>query len=57
MSVQKEYFGRMRDGREVSLYTIRTERLTAKVSDLGALLVSLETWSIIWRIRHVLARW
>ena len=43
MSVQKEYFGRMRDGREVSLYTIRTERLTAKVSDLGALLVSLET--------------
>ena len=43
MSVQKEYFGRMRDGREVSLYTIRTGRLTAKVSDLGALLVSLET--------------
>ncbi len=43
MSVQKEFFGRMQDGREVSIYTIRTERLMAKVSDLGALLVSLET--------------
>lgn len=43
MSVQKEYFGNLQDGREVSLYTIRTNRLTAKVSDLGALLVSLTT--------------
>ena len=43
MSVQKEYFGKLQDGREVSLYTIRTNRLTAKVSDLGALLVSLTT--------------
>ena len=43
MSVSKEYFGRLADGREVSLYTIRTGRLSAAVTDLGAVLVSLET--------------
>ena len=43
MSVAKEYFGRLGDGTEVSLYTIRTERLCAAVSDLGAVLVRLET--------------
>ena len=29
MSVVKEYFGRLADGREVSLYKIRTDRLCA----------------------------
>lgn len=43
MSVSKEFFGRLADGREVSLYTIRTGRLSAAVTDLGAVLVSLET--------------
>lgn len=43
MSVGKEYFGRLSDGREVSLYTIRTDRLCAAVTDLGAVLVRLET--------------
>ena len=43
MSVTKEYFGRLGDGTEVSLYTIRTQRLCAAVSDLGAVLVRLET--------------
>lgn len=43
MSVVKEYFGTLKDGTEVSVYTIRTERLLAKVTDLGAVLVSLET--------------
>ena len=43
MSVTKEYFGRLGDGTEVSLYTIRTQRLCAVVSDLGALLVRLMT--------------
>lgn len=43
MSVMKEYFGKLPDGREVSIYTIRTDRLCAKVTDLGAVLVSLMT--------------
>ena len=43
MSVVKEYFGRLADGREVSLYKIRTDRLYAEVTDLGAVLVRLET--------------
>lgn len=43
MSVTKAYFGILPDNREVSIYTIRTERLCAKVSDLGAVLISLET--------------
>lgn len=43
MSVVKECFGRLADGREVSLYTIRTDRLCAAVTDLGAVLVRLET--------------
>ena len=43
MSVVKDYFGRLADGREVSLYKIRTDRLYAEVSDLGAVLVRLET--------------
>ncbi len=43
MSVTKEFFGRLEDGRDVSIYTIRTGRLCAKVTDLGAVLVSLET--------------
>lgn len=43
MSVSKEYFGRLSDGTEISLYTIRTERLCAAVTDLGAVLVRLET--------------
>ena len=43
MSVTKEFFGRLVDGRDVSIYTIRTGRLCAKVTDLGAVLVSLET--------------
>ena len=30
MSVVKEYFGRLADGREVSLYKIRTDRLYAE---------------------------
>ena len=43
MSVTKEYFGRLADGREVSLFTIDAGRLRAKVTDLGAVLVSLTT--------------
>ena len=43
MSVMKEYFGKLPDGREASIYTIRTDRLCAKVTDLGAVLVSLMT--------------
>ena len=43
MSVTKEYFGRLADGREVSLFTIDTGRLCAKVTDLGAVLVSFMT--------------
>ena len=43
MSVVKEYFGRLSDGTEISLYTIRTDRLSASVTDLGAVLVRLET--------------
>ena len=43
MSVVREYFGRLADGKEVFLYTIRTGRLSAAVTDLGAVLVSLET--------------
>ena len=43
MSVTKEVFGKLADGREVSIYTIRTNRLCAKVTDLGAVLVSLYT--------------
>lgn len=43
MSITKKHFGNLKDGREVSLYIIRTSRLCAAVSDLGALLVSLET--------------
>ena len=43
MSVVREYFGRLADGREVSLYKIRTDRLYAEVTDLGAVLVRLET--------------
>ena len=43
MSVTKEHFGNLADGREVYLYTIRTERLCAAVTDLGAVLVRLET--------------
>ena len=43
MSVSKEFFGRPADGKEVFLYTIRTGRLSAAVTDLGAVLVSLET--------------
>ena len=43
MSVSKEFFGRLADGKEVFLYTIRTGRLSAAVTDLGAVLVSLET--------------
>ena len=43
MSVVKAYFGNLPDNREVSVYTIRTERLCAKVTDLGAVLISLET--------------
>ena len=43
MAVTKEFFGRLSDGREVSLYTIRTDRLCAAVTDLGAVLVRLET--------------
>ncbi len=34
-------FGRLPDGREVSLYTIHDGAITAKISDLGATLVSL----------------
>ena len=37
MSVKKEYFGEMPDGREVSLYTITNKNgLEASVTDLGA---------------------
>lgn len=43
MSVTKKHFGTLEDGREVSLYTIRTDRLCAEVTDLGAVLVSLYT--------------
>ena len=43
MSVTKAVFGKLSDGREVSVYTIRTNRLCAKVTDLGAVLVSLYT--------------
>ncbi len=43
MAVTKEFFGKLSDGREVSLYTIRTDRLCAAVTDLGAVLVRLET--------------
>ncbi len=43
MSVTKEYFGRLADGREVSAYTINAGRLCAKVTDLGAVLLNLWT--------------
>lgn len=37
----KEFFGRLPDGREASLYTISCGHITAVVSDLGATLVRL----------------
>ena len=43
MSVKKEHFGEMPDGREVSLYTITNKNgLEASVTDLGA---SGSAWS------------
>ena len=42
MSVKKEYFGEMPDGREVSLYTITNKNgLEASVTDLGAVWVRM----------------
>lgn len=41
MSIQKEHFGQMPDGREVSLYKLTGRRISATVTDLGAVLVSL----------------
>lgn len=41
MSIQKEHFGQMPDGREVSLYRLTGRRISATVMDLGAVLVSL----------------
>lgn len=42
MSVQREYFGSTPQG-DASLFTITTKRLIAKVTDYGAVLVSLYT--------------
>ncbi|MDO4284885.1 MAG: aldose epimerase family protein [Eubacteriales bacterium] len=41
MSVAKEHYGLTADGREISLYTIVRDGITAKVTDFGAILVSL----------------
>ena len=42
MSVKKEHFGEMPDGREVSLYTITNKNgLEASVTDLGAVWVRM----------------
>ena len=42
MSVTKEHFGEMPDGREVSLYTIKNKNgLMASVTDLGAVWVRM----------------
>ena len=41
MSVTAERFGQTQDGKEITLYTIEKDGLTAKVSDYGAALVSL----------------
>ena len=42
MSVTKEHFGEMSDGREVSLYTIKNKNgLMASVTDLGAVWVRM----------------
>ena len=37
----KEPFGKMSDGREVSVYTLKNGRLTARITDFGATLVGL----------------
>ena len=39
--IKKEHFGTMPGGREISLFTLNNGRLSASVSDLGALLVRL----------------
>ena len=39
--MKKDHFGNMPDGREISLYTLENDKITACVSDLGALLVRL----------------
>ena len=42
MAVEKEFFGKTRDGREVSLYTLTNKRgMKAQVTDFGAILVRL----------------
>ena len=42
MSLKKEYFGEMPDGREVSLYTITNKNgLEASITDLGAVWVRM----------------
>lgn len=42
MSIEKEFFGRTKDGKEVMLYTITNKNgMTAKISTYGAVLVSL----------------
>lgn len=42
MSVERQNFGRTKDGREISLYTVKnTNGTTMKVTDFGAILVSV----------------
>ena len=41
MAVKKEHFGRMADGREISLYTIDNGTVSASFTDLGAVWVSM----------------
>ena len=41
MAVKKEHFGRMADGREISLYTIDNGTVSASFTDLGAVWVSI----------------
>ena len=41
MAVKKEHFGRMADGREISLYTIDNGTVSASFTDLGAVWVNM----------------
>lgn len=41
MAEKKEHFGRMADGREISLYTIDNGTVSASFTDLGAVWVSM----------------
>lgn len=53
MKIEKSFFGNLKDGRDVTLYTLTNDNITIRITNYGAIITSIEMPNKIGKIENI----